>query len=86
MKVFFLIVLAALCAGCVSQKAWYRDQTSVEQALDDLADCRFNADKNAGGSGAQQASNSAEKVNGCMQSKGYDLVNRADFEKDNNTK
>jgi hypothetical protein len=86
MKVFVLLMLAVLCAGCASRNAWFREQTSIEQALNDLADCRYNVGKNSSGSGSQQASISAEKVNDCMKSRGYYLVNRAAFEKDNNIK
>jgi hypothetical protein len=83
LQIYFLILLAALCAGCATQNAWFRDQTSVEQALNDLAECRFNESKKSSGTGAQQAGNNAEKVNDCMKSRGYNLVNKAAFENNN---
>jgi hypothetical protein len=80
LQVYFLILFVALCAGCANQNAWFRDQTPVEQALNDLAECRFSEAKKTSGTGAQQASSSAEKVNDCMKSRGYSLVNKAAFD------
>ena len=86
MKICVLYLLVVMCAGCASQNAWFREQTSIEQAHSDLAECRFNAGKKSSGTGAQQASNSTEIVNDCMKSRGYYLVNKAAFAKENNIK
>lgn len=79
MRVYGVALLAVLCAGCASQNVWVRDSTTVAQAQQDLAECRYDSEKRMG-AGAQQGALSVNPVNKCMISRGYYLANKQDLE------
>lgn len=86
MKLFAVALLGVLCSGCAGERIWVNPSKSSEEAQKDFRECSYDSDKHSFvpygdgrspvSAGLQQGFQSVNLMNGCMQSRGYSLVDK----------